>query len=206
MSILPFIGVYVAHYDAPNQFSRMSSGKNGPEALARETRIAETYAAIRGNVAIEIRAFDGDGAERRLAVVPFKPANTERGYIRLRWFDAPTAADGPLGPNARKVGGYHYGLWNRQGSRIMGGTIAPGLDRALDYVRKLAAERGMDDPDIEVLDTRAPAAIEQSGFDAAKRGVVWWNNPFESGSVHAGQWDAGHTRWRAANPVTGPEA
>ena len=201
MSILPFIGVYVAHYDAPNQFSRMSSDKNGPEALARETRLAEAYAAIRGNVAIEIRAFDGEGAERRLAVVPFSPGQTARGYIRLRWFDAPTAADGPLGPNARKVGGYHYGLWNRQGSRIMGGTIAPGLAAALDHVRKLAAERGMDDPDIEVLDTRSEAELFDSGVDAAKRGVVWWNNPFESGSREAGIWDAGHTRWRVANPA-----
>lgn len=83
----------------------------------------------------------------------------------------------------------------------MGGTIAPGLDRALDYVRKLAAERGMDDPDIEVLDTRAPADIAQSGFDAAARGVVWWNNPFDSGSREAAQWDDGHTRQRTANPA-----
>lgn len=198
----PLIGVFVAHHTAPADFSCMCQAKNeGAESLNWARRMALTYTAMIGNSAVEIRTFDGEGGERRLASLPVHPGQTEGGHIRLEWFDAPTAADGPLGPDARKVGGYHYGLWNRQGARIMGGTIAPGLDRALDYVRKLAAERGMDDPDIEVLDTRAPAAIEQSGFDAAKRGVVWWNNPFESGSAQAGQWDAGHTLWRLANPA-----
>lgn len=201
MPILPLIGVYVSRYDAPDDFRRMMHAKNGPEALARTRPIAESYAAIRGNVGVEIRAFDGEGAERRLAVIPFKPDDTRRGYVRLRWFDPPSAKDGPLGPNARKIGGYHYGLWNRQGARVMGGAIAPGLAAALDHVRKLAAERGMDDPDIEVLDTRSEAELFDSGVDAAKRGVVWWNNPFEAGSREAGIWDAGHTRWRVANPA-----
>ena len=197
----PFIGVYVAHYDAPTQFSRTFSRKDdAPEALAHAQRMAQTYGAIRGNVAVEIRTFDGDGAETLIESVPTHPGETERGHIRLTWFDPPSAKDGPLGPNARKVGGYHYGLWNRQGQRLMGGTTAPGLDRALDYVRGLAAERGMDDPEIEVLDTRPAAEIEASGFDAAARGVVWYANPFESGSVQSKQWDDGHTRWRRANP------
>ena len=200
MTIHPMIGVYVAHYDAPDQFTRMCHGRNGPEALDRERRIAQSYAAIRGNVAVEIRAFGEDG-ERRLAAFYFNPGETPRGYVRLTWFDPPSATDGPLGPHARKVGGWHYALWNRAGSRMMGGTTQPDLDRALDYVRKLAAERGMDDPDIEVLDTRPADQIADSGYQAASRGVNWWNNPYDSGSAQAGAWDAGHTRWRLANPT-----
>lgn len=38
--------------------------------------------------------------------------------------------------------------------------------------------------------------IWHAGYDAAARGVKWWNNPYPSGSVEAFQWDQGHTRWR----------
>lgn len=34
------------------------------------------------------------------------------------------------------------------------------------------------------------------GYAAAARGVKWWHNPHESGSVEAYQWDKGHTRYR----------
>lgn len=42
-------------------------------------------------------------------------------------------------------------------------------------------------------------AIERQGFEAQRNGVVWWNNPFRSGSVEAFQWDRGHTLARQSS-------
>lgn len=41
--------------------------------------------------------------------------------------------------------------------------------------------------------------IFQQGFRAAQCGVMWWNNPFPSGSHDAYQWDQGHTAYRLAH-------
>ena len=34
------------------------------------------------------------------------------------------------------------------------------------------------------------------GWRAANAGIMWWNNPYASGSAEAGVWDKGHTQWR----------
>ncbi|WP_273033166.1 hypothetical protein [Pseudaminobacter soli (ex Zhang et al. 2022)] len=34
------------------------------------------------------------------------------------------------------------------------------------------------------------------GYEAARRGVKWWRNPYPSGSEDAYTWDKGHTRFR----------
>lgn len=34
------------------------------------------------------------------------------------------------------------------------------------------------------------------GYQAARRGVKWWQNPHPSGSADAYAWDKGHTRYR----------
>lgn len=36
----------------------------------------------------------------------------------------------------------------------------------------------------------------QAGFKAQRAGVVWWNNPWPSGSRAAYAWDIGHTAGR----------
>lgn len=198
----PLIGVFVAYHTAPDDFTCMCQAKNeGAESLNWARRMGLTYAAMRGNTGVEIRAFGRvKGEYRRLAVLPVHPGETPGGFVRLTWFDAPSEQDGPLGPNARKVGGYHYALWNRSGSRIMGGTLAPGLPSAVAYVLKLATERGLD-PEIETLDPRGEAAIFDDGAEACRIGLAWYKNPFASGSAQAAQWDAGHTRQRTANPA-----
>lgn len=38
--------------------------------------------------------------------------------------------------------------------------------------------------------------IWMEGYAAAKAGVNWWDNPYESGSAEAYRWDQGHTRFR----------
>jgi hypothetical protein len=38
----------------------------------------------------------------------------------------------------------------------------------------------------------------KAGAEACRAGVPWWNNPHESGSAKAYEWDAGHTRERLA--------
>lgn len=38
--------------------------------------------------------------------------------------------------------------------------------------------------------------IYMEGHAAAKAGVNWWENPYESGSREAYRWDQGHTRYR----------
>ncbi len=35
-----------------------------------------------------------------------------------------------------------------------------------------------------------------AGYSAAQNGVNWWENPHPSGSMRAGAWDDGHTRFR----------
>jgi len=40
--------------------------------------------------------------------------------------------------------------------------------------------------------------INREGFDACKKGVDWFENPYPSGSCEAWQWDWGHQIcWRA---------
>ena len=69
-------------------------------------------------------------------------------HIRLKRFDAPT---GIVGPNARRVGGWHYGIWNALGFRVMGGTCGPDLEHAKARTRRFAAAEGIDNPSIEVI-------------------------------------------------------
>lgn len=69
-------------------------------------------------------------------------------HIRLKWFDPPT---GLVGPNARRVGGWHYGVWNAAGFRVMGGTCGPDLAQAMAHTRCLAAIHGVTNPSIEVI-------------------------------------------------------
>jgi hypothetical protein len=34
------------------------------------------------------------------------------------------------------------------------------------------------------------------GYKAQRMGIKWWDNPHESGSAEAYEWDKGHTRAR----------
>lgn len=90
------------------------------------------------------------------------PGPTPNGYIRLFWFDPPQG--GVYGPNARKVGGYHYALWDRDGRRLMGGTNAPDLPSALARVRRLALDKGLAFPAVEIVSTgpEAPVVVKRN--------------------------------------------
>ena len=53
--------------------------------------------------------------------------------------------------------------------------------------------------------------LEKEGLAAQRAGVVWWNNPHESGSLAAKEWDDGHTVGRldairkSTESPTGPQ-
>ena len=77
------------------------------------------------------------------------PGATDHGFARLTYSPKPT---GLVGPNARTTGHWGYGLWDRTGFRCMGGTAGgDDLDIAIAHVRKMAAGKGMDDPQIEIV-------------------------------------------------------
>lgn len=50
--------------------------------------------------------------------------------------------------------------------------------------------------EVALSDFAVPSDAEADGRRAARAGVMWWNNPHPSGSVKAGEWDAGHTAVR----------
>lgn len=74
--------------------------------------------------------------------------NNPKSHIRLKWFDPPT---GLVGSGARRVGGWHYGIWNATGFRVMGGTCGPDLEQAKARTLRFAAEKGIDSPTVEVI-------------------------------------------------------
>lgn len=78
-------------------------------------------------------------------------------------------------------------LQARRAARRDSEPLAFGVPHSLvaDKLRELASDR----------------AQVQSGFAAQRAGVKWWQNPHESGSRAAYQWDQGHTAARKS-PVT----
>lgn len=74
----------------------------------------------------------------------------------------------------------------------------PVQDLDLTWIDEAGTERSYLESPGAVSDpedvTSSPIWME--GYKAAQAGTKWWNNPKESGSAEAYQWDAGHTRFR----------
>lgn len=69
------------------------------------------------------------------------------GRVKLTWSPAPT---GIIGPDARRTPSHGYQIWNEQGRKIMGGSFGPDREKCIAYALKLAAEKGLPNPELDL--------------------------------------------------------
>lgn len=69
-----------------------------------------------------------------------------RNVIQIRGPYPPPA--GIVGPHARRTESHTFGIFDREGRRIVCGTFGPDRDAGIAHARRIAAEKGLTNPEV----------------------------------------------------------
>jgi hypothetical protein len=74
---------------------------------------------------------------------------TTTGKIVLKGPFAPPT--GILGPHARRTKSHVYQIFNASGIKLVGGSFGADTNAALEYAKKIAAQKGLLNPAIKLV-------------------------------------------------------